>query len=370
MARLEHRPKDVSPPHPPEEGHDGVGESLAIADEHTAEVVLLQMLPHAFDIVELFRGIGRKPEDSNAVLDAFDLCEASLGLVGRAVVQYQDNALAGPASSRFEHLDHSDEQARVDALGSVGEYEGAIGPAVCPADSDSGILAGGRDSHRLAPSPVRVRRDREEFESDPVREPEFVIGLRLQSPFFSRRRAFCVRFVAVRFWRFRMVRLVLRQTIPCIRSSSEIHSGVSQTSVCSPMYSAKRGAVQRVNAYPKSRGSRSTTRTRSRTYTASASGGRPARGASASPKCRRSSQRCFQLTKVARVIDNPCTIFLRGTCAASINRATIRSRTRLEQAVPSCRLSAALSEVVKRISTAVGMDSFPSLLREEVYHAV
>jgi len=40
-----------------EEGHDGVGESLAIAEEHTAEVVLLRCFHTPSDIVELFRGI-------------------------------------------------------------------------------------------------------------------------------------------------------------------------------------------------------------------------------------------------------------------------------------------------------------------------
>src|SRR6516162_4206467 len=134
MTWLEHRAKYVAPPHAKEQSDHRSGEFLAILNQHATEVVFLEVFPHPLDVVELFGGVRRQPADSNAVLDSVDLRDASLRFVSGTVVEDQHDPSSGTARSGFQHLEHSDEQARVDAFRAVREHKGSIGPAVRPAD--------------------------------------------------------------------------------------------------------------------------------------------------------------------------------------------------------------------------------------------
>lgn len=167
-----------------------------------------------------------------------------------------------------------------------------------------------------------------------------------------------------------MVRFVLRQTNPCVRNNSETHWGVKRTPVFSNRYSASRGAVHRVNAYPNSRGSRRTARTISLMYDTVALGGRPARSASSNPKCRRFNQRRFQFSSVLREMARDSKILCVASPAANKSTAVIRFHALRDSDWPRWRSNARLSEAERRTPIADGMACFPSLpLRRGVYHA-
>lgn len=311
---------------------------FAVSDQHPAEVVFLEMAPNPFDVVQLFGRVGGKPEYADEPLYALDLRETEFGSVGRPIVDHQHDPSARAPGALFHHLKHADKEGGVDALKSVREQERAVRPLHRSTNCHSGVLTRRRDPERLTPLAVGVDRDGQQVEPDAIGEPEFVIGSRSQSPFFRRLRAFWARFLAARFCKFRIVRLVLRQTIPCWRNSSDTQAGVNQIPVVSPRYCAKRGAVQRVKTYPNSRGSRGSSRSIAWTYREVALGGRPERSPSSNPKNRCLSHRRFQRNKVVRAIASDSRILSVGTPAHNRRIAVIRSLARPDFALRRCCL--------------------------------
>lgn len=369
MTRLEHRAEHATSVHLAQQTNSRIRELFSRLAEHATEVVLLEMLPETLDVVELLRGVGGKPEYSNQALHPCELRQAPLRIVGRAVIENQEDPLSRPLGTSLKQLDQADKQAGVGRFGTMREEEWAIRPSHSSANRDPSIFARGWDSQGFATPPVGVRDYRQEIEPDTVGEPKLVVPFRIESPFFSRFRALWARLVAARFWRFRIVRLVRRHTMPCIRRSSLTHAGVSHTRVSSPMYCASRGAVQRVNAYPNRRGSCSTTRTNRAMYLASASVGRPLLAASLSPKCRRLSQRARQFARVDREMVSRSRICATSIPEASISSAVTRSRSLADWVERRNRWSDAFSDGVSRMENRAGMDCFPSLgLQGEVYH--
>ncbi len=371
MSWLQHSSKHPASAQPTEKSDNSRGELRAFSHQHSTEVVLLEMTPYTFDVVELLGRVGRKPEDANELLDALDLGKASLGGMSRTIVDYQHDPSARLPGPLFHHLEHPYEQGRVDTLEPVREQKRAVRPPHRSTHGHADVFAGGGNPKRFSSLAIGVDRDGKQVEPYSVGEPEFVISPRPQSPFFNRPRDFRARFVASRFCRFRIVRLVLRQTIPCWRNNSDTQADVNQIPVVSPRYWANRGAVHRVKAYPNSRGSRGISRSIVLTYRGVALGGRPDRSASSNPKIRCVSQRRFQRSRVVRVIESESRILSVETPAANRRIAVIRSLARLDFALRRCLFRNFRWDRVRRTISGDGMECSPSLVfRGVVYHVV
>lgn len=368
MMRFEQSSELRPRAHAGQQLHRLTNEVVSFARQHSAEVVVLQVLPNCLDVVELFGRVGRKPEWPNEMPYASQSFPRAARRVGRPVVEDHDDSLAGTVGSFFELCKHPQEVIGVDRSSSVAESERTVGPAIGSLDGDATIRPGRGNPERFSALAIGVRGYGQKVEPDSIGEPEFVVSAWSLDPFFSLRSRFWALSLALGSCRFRMVRLVLCQTKPWVRRSSETQLAVRRIPVVRAKYSAKRGAVHRVNANPNARGSSRTVRTIARMYLGVATGGLPVWGLSSRPKTFSLSQRCFQFRRVRREIDKASSTLLVGIPEPNRSNDVIRSDAFLELACRLRRVSARRSDGDRAIRITSGMYELPSLCRG-AYHA-
>lgn len=154
-------------------------------------------------------------------------------------------------------------------------------------------------------------------------------------------------------WRFRVVRLVRRQTMPSRRSRTRTHLELTRTPVFLAKYSDSRPAVQRVKAYPRRRGSPRTVRTSSRRYSGPALGRAPGCGRSERP-CPPSHRR-FQLKIVLRPTPRMRATEPTALPSESRRSAVARSQTRRDRVRWRSLWSCKYCERISRMGMGAGM---------------
>jgi len=369
MTRFEDSSKPARPGHAFEDSDDSLSEILGVVDQHSAEVILFEVLPQSLDVIQLLRGVSREPKDLNEAFHLVDLSPAESRRVSGTIVQDQNDSPAGAARPDLQPLKHPHKQGGVRIAGSIGEDEWTIRPPHRAADRHFLVFPGGRDQQGATALPIGVDGYRKKLEADSIGEPELELSTGLQSPFFSLWRALQAFSVFGRFCRLRIVRLVLLQTKPFLRSNSVIHAGVTFTPVRTMTYSARRGAVHLLKANPSWRGSFRTACRSTRTCAFDIRGGRPSRGASSSPKCRRLNHRRFQFSNVFREIPSDRRMSEIATPAATSRSPVARFQTRILEALRRCKRRDFLSDLENEMSITDGMDRLPSLLQRKGYHA-
>jgi len=368
MMRLEHLSEALTRAHAGEQLHRLIHKVVGLARQHSTEVVVLQVFPDRFDVVELFGRVRRQPEGPDQVFHPSQSFLRASRRVSRSVVEDQDDSLARAVGSFFQLGEHAQEVIGVDGPGSVAESERSVRPTISSLDRDASIRPGCGNPKRFSSLAIGVGGYGEKIEPDSIGEPEFVVGALPLDPFFSLWSRFWALSFALGSCRFRMVRLVLRQTNPWVRRSSETQLAVRRTPVVRAKYSARRGAVHRVKANPNDRGSTRTVRTMALMYLGDATGGLPVCGLSSRPKTFSLSQRCFQLSSVRREIDNASRTFRVGIPEPNKSNEVIRSEAFLDLACRLRRVSARRSDGDRAIRITSGMYGFPSLSRG-AYHA-
>src|SRR5258706_14208534 len=136
----------------------------------------------------------------------------------------------------------------VDLLVAVAETKRSVRPAVGAKDRNPSVFSGCRNPQRSASLAPHGSGRWKQLELHAIAEPEFVAAVVCARPLFSRSRCEAARATAAGSCKFRIVRLVRRQTKLWSRSSTPTRSPERRTPLSWRRYSAKRGAVQRVKA--------------------------------------------------------------------------------------------------------------------------
>jgi hypothetical protein len=165
-------------------GLEGSREHTETGPQHVGHARGLEVLPEPLDEIQ-FRTVVRKPKDLQLFFDIFQVSSQRLGMVRRALIHYHDDPAAGPSRSAHQLLQEDlHAPSGLTRLDVVGKQSASI--AERTEDRLLAIDAGRANSPLAAathPGPGQMRM---QVELRFILIPQFVIGVGIESPFFSR----------------------------------------------------------------------------------------------------------------------------------------------------------------------------------------